>query len=420
MLPQLEPRIETQVEAGIETQAEPQVEPGIEAGTGLQTIVQRLGAAAGFAHAGIAAIPAAGAEEQQAQRAYLEQWIEQGHAGEMDYLKRRNALGELLRSSVTAAVPWARSVIVCAAPYQVDAPRSIDPASEDAGWIARYAWSGTRAADGTLRPADYHKVLLGRLKQVESALHEELDASHAQAAGGIAPVAETGSFESWAYVDTGPIIERAWASLAGVGWTGKNTCTLNQQLGSFFFLGVILTSLEVPVEGRATLAADRCGSCTRCIDACPTDALIAPRRMDASRCISYLTIEKRGAIPEGLRAGMGRQVFGCDICQDVCPWNNRLNRKAPIATDVSMEARPELINPSLGWLAQLSEEEFGRVFYGSPVKRAKYAGLRRNVAIAMGNSGQSGFIPQLETWASGEDEVLAETARWALARLGSS
>jgi epoxyqueuosine reductase len=354
--------------------------------------VQRLAAAAGFAHAGVAPVP----RDEGSQGTYFKAWIEQGYAGEMEYLKRRNAEGNLLRSSLGSAAPWARSVIVCAAPYHADAPLSTDPAAPGAGWIARYAWSGSRGADGELRPADYHKVLLARLKQLEQALFQEL-----------------GDFKSWAYVDTGPLIERAWAALAGVGWTGKNTCTLSQGLGSFFFLGVILTSLEVPLDAHATIAADRCGSCTRCIDACPTQALVEPYRMDASRCISYLTIEKRGSIPEELRSGMGRQVFGCDICQDVCPWN----RKAPVAADPAMEARPELVNPALAWLAQLTEEEFGRAFYGSPVKRAKYAGLRRNVAIAMGNSSEPGFMPQLEEWSADPDPVLAETARWAMAQL---
>jgi epoxyqueuosine reductase len=287
-------------------------------------------------------------------------------------------------------------VVVCVAPYNADAPLSTDAAPDGAGWIARYAWSGTPCPDGELRPADYHKVLLARLKQLEQALHAEL-----------------GEFESWSYVDTGPLIERAWAAMAGVGWTGKNTCTLSQKLGSFFFLGVILTSLDIPPEARPAIAPDRCGSCTRCIDACPTQALVEPYRMDASRCIAYLTIEKRGAIPEPLREGIGRQVFGCDICQDVCPWN----RKAPAAADPVMQPRAELVNPSLAWLAGLSAEEFGRVFYGSPVKRARYAGLRRNVAIAMGNSGEQCFVPQLEEWSANDEEVLAETARWALAKL---
>ena len=368
--------------------------------TNLQAAVLRMAQAAGFAHAGLA--PAI-SDAQQSRRAYLEEWIHQGHAGEMEYLKRRNADGELLRASLTAAVPWARSVLVCAAPYHAEAPLSTEAAPTGTGWIARYAWSGAIDGAGQLQPADYHKVLLARLKRLEDDLHRDLTPGF-------------GEFQSWAYVDTGPVIERAWAAEAGVGWTGKNTCTLNQKLGSFFFLGVILTSLEVPLEARAAIATDRCGSCTRCIDACPTDALIEPRRMDASRCISYLTIEKRGSIAEELRAGMGRQVFGCDICQDVCPWN----RKAPIAADPVMMPRVELINPPLATLAELSEDEFGALFYGSPVKRAKYSGFRRNVAIAIGNSGEQHSVPQLEQWAAqDEDPVLAEAAIWALDQLAT-
>ena len=362
--------------------------------TSLQATVLHRAREAGFAHAGIA--PAQPQPDDLGD--YLEHWIARGHAGDMEYLKRRNAAGELVRSSLHAAAPWVRSVIVCAAPYHADAPHSIDPAAPDSGWIARYAWSGSRDATGHLQPADYHKVLLARLKQLEQTLHHEL-----------------GPFESWAYVDTGPLIERAWAQMAGVGWTAKNTCTIHQELGSFFFLGVILTSLELPSGAPLTLAADRCGSCTRCIDACPTDALAEPYRMDASRCIAYLTIEKRGSIAEDLRGSMGRQVFGCDICQDVCPWNRRAAAH-PIEDSV-MSPRPELINPSLIWLAQLTEQDFARAFYGSPVKRAKYAGLRRNVAIAMGNSGEQAFAPQLKAWAADPDPVLAETARWALEHL---
>jgi len=161
---------------------------------------------------------------------------------------------------------------------------------------------------------------------------------------------------------------------------------------------------------------DRCGSCTRCLEACPTGALIAPYQMDAARCISYLTIEHRGAINEELMAGMGRQVFGCDICQDVCPWN----RKAPVSTDGELEPRKELVNPALEWLAGLELAEFEHLFNGSPVRRTRWLGLRRNVAIAMGNSGQQGFISMLEEWATAADEVLCKAARWALEKLRKS
>jgi epoxyqueuosine reductase len=209
------------------------------------------------------------------------------------------------------------------------------------------------------------------------------------------------------------------AVLAGVGWIGKNTCVLNRQFGSWLLLGVIVTSLPVEERAAALLGADRCGSCMRCIDACPTGALLGtreiggPREMDASRCIAYLTIEKKGAIDVGLREGMGRQVFGCDICQDVCPWN----RKAPIRDSEGMKARQELVNPALDWLTAMDAKEFKRRFKGSPLERTGRKRLLRNVAIAMGNSGEERFLVQLDEWRAGEDAVLAEAAEWAWARI---
>jgi epoxyqueuosine reductase len=353
--------------------------------------IDELAQELGFATAGIAAVPAPGSDEDEAERRRYADWVDAGRAGEMEYLKRRDEGGELLRSSVRIALPWARSVIVCAANYNSAQPHSTDPAPADAGWIARYAW--TSKGD---RPSDYHKVLLRRLERLRERLTEEL-----------------GAFESRCFVDTGPVVERVYARYGGVGWVGKNTCILNQQLGSWLFLGVIVTSLELPREATLTVAADRCGSCTRCIDACPTDALTGPRQMDAARCIAYLTIEKRGAVPESLREGIGRQVFGCDICQDVCPWN----RRAPIAADAELTSRAELVNPALDWLAGMDEPEFERRFNGSPVRRAKFAGFRRNIAVAMGNSGQARFLPLLRQWAGDPDPVLAETAGWAVRRL---
>lgn len=375
--------------------------------TSLQTLIAQEAIAAGFSSAGIAAVPAPGSLEDQKDRQSFAEWIEQGNAGDMEYLKRRNDAGELVRSSLRVAVPWAKSVIVCATNYNSAQPLSIGPAPEDSGWIARYAWSGQESGQKSgqqgsgdeLAPSDYHKVLLKRLEQLDASLKQSL-----------------GSFESRCYVDTGPLVERVYARYAGVGWIGKNTCMLNQKLGSWTFLGVILTSLEVPDGQQAELAADRCGSCTRCIDACPTGALTAPRQMDARLCISYLTIEKRGAIPLELREGIGRQVFGCDICQDVCPWN----RKAPIAADRGLQTRTELVNPALDWLAELDADGFGRLFFGSPIKRARFEGLRRNVAIAMGNSGLERFLPKLREWARDEDAVLAEASEWAIQRIEES
>ena len=342
----------------------------------------------GFAKAGIAPIPPPG--EEAPELGNFEPWIERGYAGEMEYLKRRDESHRLLRSSLRIAVPWARSIIVCAANYNAEAPKSIDPAPEESGWIARYAWTGYAG-----QPSDYHDVLLRRLQKLEQSLQQAL-----------------GPFQARCYVDTGPLVERVYAKYAGIGWIGKNTCILDQELGSWLFLGVILTGLELPSATPVRVAQDRCGSCTRCLDACPTGALVAPYQMDASLCISYLTIEKRGPIAEPLRAQMGRQVFGCDICQDVCPWN----RRAPVSEDAELAVRPELVNPALAWLAELDAESFRSLFRHSPVQRTKLSGLLRNVAIAMGNSGVASYVPKLQEWAASPEPVLAEAAQWALAR----
>ncbi len=351
---------------------------------------------AGFDTAGVAAVYGADSDAGRVDAGRFANWVDAGRAGEMEYLKRRNDQGVLLRSGVEVAMPWARSVVVCAVNYNGQGPLSIERAGIETGWIARYAWSGRTAADGErLAPSDYHDEMLGRLRGVEAALHERYGC------------------ETRCYVDTGPLVERASAAKAGVGWIGKNACVLNQKLGSWLLLGVIVTSLEVAEGDALEIATDRCGSCTRCIDACPTGALVGPREMDASRCIAYLTIEKKGAIAEEFREAMGRQVFGCDICQDVCPWN----RKAPIATREGMLTRQEMVNPALEWLAGMDSVEFRRWFKGSPLERTRKKRLHRNVAIAMGNSGEARFVPQLESWSAGEDEVLAESARWAVGRI---
>ncbi len=383
----------------------------------IRELVRRTAIEAGFAIAGIAAVPEPGSAEDYAELRLVEPWLEAGRAGEMEYLKRRDEGGRLLRSSLRVALPWARSVIVCAATYDSAAPKSIEPALPETGWIARYAWSGQRNEDGEMRPSDYHKVLLRRLRLVEARLKDSLGYvlgdGRGQGLGLAAGTGVGGGFESRCYVDTGPVVERIYAKYAGIGWTGKNTCTINQGLGSWLFLGVIATSLEVPEEAVAEVPADRCGSCRRCLEACPTGALTAPYEMDARLCISYLTIEKRGEIPVELRRQMGRQVFGCDICQDVCPWN----RRAPIASDPELIVRAELVNPALDWLAEMDEAAFAREFNGSPVKRTKLAGMRRNVAIAMGNSGLRRFLPKLREWAGSSDEVLAEAADWAIGEI---
>ena len=384
--------------------------------------LQERAIASGFTLAGVAAATGeTEAEQRDAER--IESWIDAGFAGEMDYLKRRDEAGRLLRSAVSVAIPWAKSVVLCAINYRAEGPLSIDAAKAGVAWIGRYAWSGTpsqhdqvpgsmpllpstrnaeidgrsspQAGSQTLNPTDYHEVLLSRLRVLEAEIQAAMPC------------------ESRCYVDTGPMVERAVAARAGVGWIGKNTTVINQSIGSWTLLASIITSIPLEPSGFAIEAADRCGTCTRCLEACPTDALIAPRQMDATRCIAYLTIEKKGPIDTSLRAGMGRQVFGCDICQDVCPWN----RRAPIVVDTAMLPRPELINPDLEWLAAMSSSDFRRWFKGSPLERTGKKRLHRNVAIAMGNSGDMRFQQRLEQWAASEDVVLAEAAQWALERL---
>ncbi len=334
---------------------------------------------AGFELAGIAPVH----EFDELDR--FQEWIEAGRAAEMRYMEARNESGALKRASLRATLPWVRSVIVCAINYNTAHPYSTQADDPQRGWIARYAWG----------QQDYHDAVLNRLRAVESNLGVAVGESQLQ---------------TRCYVDTGPLVERVYAKYAGIGWIGKNTCILNQKLGSWLFLGVILTSLELSPD---LPAPDRCGSCTRCIDACPTHALVAPYQLDSNRCISYLTIEKRGSIAEELRAGMGHEVFGCDICQDVCPWN----RKAPATTAAEFQPREGLVNPALERLAGMSVEEFQENFRGSAVRRAKRSGLRRNAVIAMGNSGDERCRPLLEKLKADEDEIVAESAEWATKKL---
>src|SRR5437764_720862 len=301
-------------------------------------------------------------------------WLARGYSGEMKYL------ADPRRSDPQKAMPGIRSVIVCLLNYNTERPLSTDPAlpieySKPTGWISRYAWGD-----------DYHDVLRERLDALVESLRERF----------------TEPFEARAYVDTGPVQERVLAKYAGLGWLGKNTLLLNQMLGSFFFLGVILTTLDLePTLGENELPPpDLCGSCRRCLDACPTQAFVEPYVMDARKCISYLTIELRGSIPEELREPMGNHVFGCDICQDVCPWN----RRAPVSPIAQFQPRAlpsakedasqtpsgaqdnSLFLPRLERLLTLRGADFAELFRGSPLKRAKWRGLVRNACIAAGNS----------------------------------
>jgi len=347
--------------------------------------LKRLALEAGFDLAGVAGVA------DTPEHGFFPDWIADGRGGEMKYLAARNEAGELKRASLANAAPWARSVVVCALNYNTDQPYSTHAGAASQGWISRYAWS----------QRDYHNVVLEKLRALEATLIKLCEQRDI-------PLPRI-----WCYVDTGPVIERIFAKYAGIGSIGKNTCVLNERLGSWLFLGVLLTSLELTPD---LPPPDRCGSCTACLDACPTNAFPAPYQLDATKCISYLTIELRGSIPEELRPGIGRQVFGCDICQDVCPWN----RQVPITSTPELQARENLVNPDLDWLAKLNVEEFREIFRGSPVKRARFNGLRRNVAIAMANSGQERFLAMLQQLSNDEDSIVAEHARWGVEHLRMS
>jgi len=338
--------------------------------TGAQR-VRQLARQAGFDLAGVAT------PQPPPHLGFLAEWVQRGYAGEMTYLS-----GQLeQRSDLRRAFPWARSLVCVGQRYDSARPLSTE-ASERHGWISRYAWGD-----------DYHEVLRDGLERLRRGLEQEL-----------------GATQTRVYVDTGPLAEKAYAAAAGLGAYGKNTCLLHPELGSWFFLGVVISDLALEPDAPRP---DMCGSCTACLDACPTQAFPAPYVLDATRCISYLTIELRGAIPEQRREQMGREVFGCDICQDVCPWNRRRRQPGPAA----FEPRPGLEAPVLAELAALDESGFRERFRRSPVRRAKRRGLLRNVAVALAHVGGDGAQEALRRLADDADPTVREHARWALARL---
>jgi epoxyqueuosine reductase len=306
-------------------------------------------------------------------------WAARGLAGEMRYLTDHRAE---IRGDPVRLLPSVRTIVCVGKLYNSPYPYSTAFREPELGWIARYAWG-----------EDYHDVLRSGLERLAHRL---------------------GSHEYRICVDTAPLLERSYARQAGLGWIGKNTCLINQQRGSWFFLGELLTSLEIePGEPPP----DRCGSCTRCIDACPTGALVPHDggiELDARLCISYYTIEFRAAVPETARSHIGNHIFGCDVCQDVCPWN----ADAPVTTDPVFQ--PAFAHPPLDRMAALTESEFRAMFGNSPLPRAKYRGFLRNVAIAMGNSGKPEFKAPLERLAAYDDSLIAEHASWALDRLTAS
>ena len=315
--------------------------------------------------------------------AFFRSWLDKGYAGTMGYLPRSAER----RADVRRVVPSARSVIVTAAVYNAGHAYSTERHDPGRGEVARYAWSD-----------DYHAVLGRRLDALITWMREQ----------------QATPFEARAYVDTGPVQERVYGQYAGLGWIGKNTCLINAEVGSWILLGAIICTL--PLEPDAP-PLDQCGSCTLCLEACPTGAFVQPHVLDATRCLSYLTIEFRGSIPLPHREAIGNHLFGCDVCQEVCPWNG-----APAGTtDASWSAREDVNAPGLIDLWRRSDLELEEYIGGTPLTRAGVRGLRRNLAVALGNSGDPRALAALNEPRPGEahvnDPVVVEHVEWAKAKL---
>ena len=314
---------------------------------------------------------------------FLDDWLERGYAGEMGYLARTARR----RADVRRVVPSARSVVALGTLYNTERPYSTEVDDPDAALVSRYAWG-----------VDYHDVLQRRMEILLARMR----------------AAAPEPFEARCYVDTGPVQERVYAQHAGLGWIGKNTCLIHPEQGSWLFLSEIITSLPLAADAPQL---DQCGTCTLCLEACPTDALREPWVLDATRCLSYLTIELRGPIPETLRPDLGTHVYGCDICQDVCPYNEA----PPRSSDPAWQPVPALDGPRLADLWRQSDERVGELLTRSAMSRAKLAGLRRNVAVALGNSGTARSTAALAEPATPEtpsrrDPLVAEHVDWARRR----
>jgi epoxyqueuosine reductase len=335
--------------------------------------VKRLAGELGFAPVGIA--PAG----EAAHRGFYEKWLDLGYAAGMTYLGRDPAR----RADVRKVMPGARCVVCVGMNYQPAEPEAVRAGSAR-GRVARYA-----------RGHDYHDVMKDRLEVLASGIRE------------VCPGSETR-----VYVDTGPVLERDVAARAGLGWFGKHTNLIHKRQGSWFFLGEVITTADLAWDAPAT---DHCGTCVRCLEACPTGALPEPYLLDSNRCISYLTIELKGSIPRPLRALIGDWVLGCDICQEVCPWSLR---HAQPTSEPAFQARPGMQAPVLRELLEMDQAEFSRRFKGSPVKRAKRRGLLRNAAVALGNTGGPGDVPVLERALQDDEPLVRAHAAWALGRIG--
>lgn len=307
-------------------------------------------------------------------------WLERGYHADMSYLSRPDAVAK--RADIRLVLQGVRAVVVVGTSYATHCTPAPSPTR---AVVARYAWG-----------QDYHRAVLERLNKLASWV--EGAAAH--------PVSHR------AYVDTGPVLEREWGRRAGLGWIGKNSCLIHPRTGSYFFLGVLLLDLEL--EPDAPFANDFCGTCQACIRACPAGALVAPHTLDARKCISYLTIENRGGIPPELRASIGARVFGCDVCQEVCPWNKRASANAPAALEAT-HGGPRESDPAD--LLRLDDEGFQRLFAGSAMRRARRPGIARNAAVVLGNVGTTEDREVLVQAVQDADVIVAEHAAWALRRL---
>ncbi len=320
--------------------------------------------------------------EPPAHAEFYVQWLQRGYAGTMSYLQRPDAVER--RIDPRRALDGARSVVVVAMNYNNGDAGPIDDPSRPV--VARYA-----------RGTDYHLVFEEKLAVLEQVLASELDSAVA----------------TRAYVDYGPVLERDHAQRAGLGWIGKNTVLIHPNLGSYLFLGVILTDAELIFD--EPFLPDRCGSCVRCIDACPTGAIVAPRELDSRLCISYLTIELRGPIPRQLRPLIGNRIFGCDICQEVCPWNDDIET----TSEPRFQPRDDVTGPELLELMRLNDSEFSERFADTPLARARRRGLLRNVAVALGNWGDESAIPVLIDGLRDPEPLVRGHSAWALGQIGT-
>jgi epoxyqueuosine reductase len=359
--------------------------------TSLESRVKEQAHVLGFELVGIApATPADGFDR-------LREWLEQGYAGEMSYMHRQaNA-----RRHPDSILPEVRSVVMVGMNYKPDIVgwvESSKPTHDTQGGFRRlHPPYSTAQVARYARGEDYHHVLWKKLNRLLDWIQGEVPGCTGRGV-----------------VDTAPLLERDFARRAGLGWFGKNTMLLDKRLGSYFFLGGLL--LDVPLQTDRPHESSHCGTCTACLDACPTQAFTEPGVLDSRRCISYLTIELRGPIPENLREPMGDWLFGCDICQEVCPWN----RKSPPGLEPALQARPDLTNIDLLELLILSEEQFRHRFRGTALMRTKRQGLLRNAAIVLGNQGSLSALPTLRKALADSDPVIREAAQWAIEKIQAS